>query len=271
MTIMKLKSYICKSCKNISNFKINYNIPKVHSIIDIEMDDPDSAKIICPYCNRKTDHIIVDKTCARSTAALMRFGIKVFKVKAGSSKLYDNPAYLPGDPLEKRAKGEIEYPIYRIDNWVKSLVTFGRQRKDIEKEYQIFKEIINIFMIHNFDVSFYASDYFLLLKMDSIDEYDDMVSRYESLVISFNESTIEKHKKNFLNQTDITVSDLNVFIKGYFESAIEMISDELEHLIDKESSYIRKVSTLDSYTNDIMKHIDTGYKGDNNYDSNDDE
>ena len=249
MTYTKIKCFICDKCRTASSFKIQYNMPRLHNINNINMQEPTHAEVLCTNCNITSYQLIVDKQCAKPVLTLLKLGNKTFKAEAGSSNLYNNPTYDKDiNPIDKKVKGSINLPIFIINNLIHSFLQFA-ERKTFEDEYQEFKEVVKIFLDCNFKARFFREDLMLYVEMNSMKEFDDMIAHYEDIEFTFSEQYVEEEKLRLLKD-GIEASDINEYFDNLFKTTLIKLNEKLEHLSDKRLKGIEN-----SYKSLIEKYI----------------
>lgn len=252
MVVNILKAYVCKHCKNITEFKVKYDLPRIHHLYEFDLDLAPNTEIYCSYCKDKRSQLVVDKICSISCSILMSFGIKLCNATKGKSMYYR---------IESGIRGEVKPTKFSMRNFIKDCLIYNKQKEDIGIEYKIFKNVFKIFITSGFTSYMYNEEDLLYVHIDSLDEFDDMISKYEYVDFIYEPEPI---------LPDANTKEVNNMINSLFEQSIMQVEEKLQHLFRENKSFVRKQKDLQRiklYT----CTTDIGYRGDNNYDNDDDE
>lgn len=244
MTINEMKSYVCKRCKNVVNFRVKYDMPRIHHASESDIELMPSANILCSSCRRKTEHLLTDDICALVCSSMMLMGIKVYSSTKGKPNYYDKDGFIYGDV--KPAK-------FSIGNFVKESLILNKQRKDIEDEYIMFHNLFEIFLECGYTPYLYNAEEMLYIPLDHIDEFDDMISRYEYIDFTF-DTNKDKAGKN--------AKEVNEYMSTLMNDSILQLTENIQHLFRENYKLVEKYKIRLDYTELIAKHIDTKYRGD---------
>ena len=116
----------------------------------------------------------------------------------------------------------------------------------------MFHTLFEIFLECGYTPYMYNSEEMLYIPLDYIDEFDNMISRYEYIDFTFdiNKDKVGKNAK-----------EVNDYMSTLMNDSILQLTEKIQHLCRDNYKLVNKYKIRLDYTELIAKHITTPYTG----------